>query len=234
MKLLPYLVFFYSITLTSATATAQAGELRIKGEATVQAVPEMLSIRIPLNAKEATYEQCNQSLMKSYNDLVRALQKAGIDKKQVKSSGVQINQNYTWVDRERKPDGYNGSMSLTLKMPHTHDNLNNFTKTMASESFDFGYQLSFELSEKQKSALEEATIMAALSDARQKSELIAGELGVRIIHIKEVIYGSDSPNNNPFALRENATMSADIEEIDLQPNQMEFQKNVTIIWAIAP
>lgn len=216
------------------SASAQSGELRIKGEASAKAVPEMMSIRIPLQAKADTYEQCNETLMRTYNELTRALQKAGIDKQLIKSSRLQINQHYTWVDRERKPDGFTGDMSLHLKLPHTHDNLNRFTKAMTSESFNFGYQLNFELSEKQKSDLEETAIKAAVEDARSKASLLADELGVRIISIKEVIYGIDAQTNHPFMRSDNAKLSVEIEEIDLNPDAMEFQKNVTIIWSIAP
>jgi uncharacterized protein YggE len=223
-----------ALLLGALNANSQAGELRVTGEASVKAVPEILSITIPLNAKEDTYDACNQSLMRSYNKLADALQKAGIDKHSIKSSGMQINQSYTWVDRERKPDGFTGSMNLSLKMPYTHKSLNAFTRTMSDKSFDFGYQLGFELSETQKSKITDEAIKSAVEDAKRKGEMLAEAAGVRKNFVKEITYGSEDRGFSPLMLRDGAKMAMEVEEIDLNPNLIEIKQKVTIVWNISP
>jgi uncharacterized protein YggE len=128
-------------TLIALNGVAQLGTLKVQGESIQYASPEELHIQIPIAAKNASYEACAKALTMTYNDLEAALEKSGIKREQVRASGLNIQENYTWVDRERKSDGYQGNISATIRIPHTTEMLNAFMKTMADERFTFGYNL---------------------------------------------------------------------------------------------
>lgn len=232
MKLLQILSF--CSILLSVECSAQTGTFRVEGIAMMSEKPELLNIRIPIESKDASYEACSKALTAIYNELSNALKKAGIDPKSIKTSGLSISENYTFTDRERKQDGYAGRINVTLQMLHTDKTLAAFMKTMAQEEFNFGYQLGFTLSEAQKAALNEKAIQLAVSDAKTKAAALASELEVKLLGIKEVIYTESHHIEDRLMRSEYSKMSADMEVVELNPNDVEIRKAVTVIWHVSP
>ncbi len=219
--------------LMTADCYAQTGTFRVEGIAMMSEKPELLNIQIPIEAKNASYEACSSALTAKYNELSNALNKAGIDSKSIKASGLSISEHYTYTDRERKKDGYSGRINVTLKMPHTDKALEAFMKTMAQEQFNFGYQLGFALSEAQKASLNDKAIQLAVNDAKTKAKALASELEVRLLGIKEVIYTESHHIEDRLMRNEYSKMSADMESVELNPNDVEIRKAVTVIWHVS-
>lgn len=220
--------------MLSLESHAQTGTFRVEGIAMMSEKPELLSIQIPIEAKDASYEACSSALTVKYNELSNALKKAGIDPKSIKASGLSITEQYTYSDRERKKDGYAGRINVSLRMPHTDKALEAFMKTMAQEQFNFGYQLGFALSEAQKTALNDKAIQLAVSDAKTKANALASELEVRLLGIKEVIYTESHHVEDRLMRNEFSKASADMEAVELNPNDVEIRKAVTVIWHVSP
>jgi uncharacterized protein YggE len=220
-----------------ASANAQTSTMKVKGEATVKAVPALMNVSIPLDAKEATYEATSNELTKTFNDLKEALIKAGIDKEKIKSNSMSINPEYQYLERERKLVGYVGSIRLTLELDHNQSNMNAIVNTLKNEAFSFGYSLSFSLSEEQKETLLEEALTKAVKDGEKKATILAEALGVKVIALDEVSYGysNDSPDIfQPRMMAEAYDMkSSGGEDITLNPSEMEIRKEVGLIWRVA-
>lgn len=197
------------------------------------AAPETVQVQIPIQAKHASYEHTAAALTKTYNDLSRALVKAGLKKEDIRSSGLNISVNYEYTGRERIKDGYAGSINAEVKMPHTDEMFNAFMKTMSDERFNFGYQLGFELSESQKESLRKKALKAATADAETKAKDLAENLNLRLIGISEVTYGGDSRDYSPLVMRADARMKSEMQEISLNPREIEIRQKVTVVWVIS-
>jgi len=226
--------FFISI----ASAQAQTSTMKVKGEATVKAIPALMNVNIPLEAKQKTYEATSDELSITFNDLKEALMKAGIDKEKIKSNSMSINPEYQYIERERKLNGYVGSIRLTLELDHTQENMNAIVNTLKNEAFSFGYNLSFSLSESQKETLLEEALTSAVKDGENKASILAEALGVKVIALDEVNYGYFNDGPDIFQPMMRSAEAYDMkasggEDITLNPSEMEIRKEVGLIWRVA-
>ncbi|MCH2215704.1 MAG: SIMPL domain-containing protein [Flavobacteriales bacterium] len=235
MKNLLFLLVFCS---TLFTAQAQNSILKVKGEATVSAVPELMNVVIPLQAKAESYQATSDQLTKTYNELNAALVKAGIENEAIKSNSMSINADYQYIERQRQLVGYLGTIRLSIELERSQKNMNAIINTLKNEAFNFGYNLSFSLSEKQKESLLEDALTKAVEDGKRKAEILSGSLDVKIITLQEVNYGYMDGGRDVFEPRYlgNDTMEmklASDEAPSLNPNEIEVRKEVGLIWKVA-
>lgn len=227
-------LLFLLFLLSAPILSAQQAVLSVRGEARLYTTPELLQVQVPLQAKDASYKSCNEALTSSYNALKAALQKAGIPGSDIRAHNVQVRENVNWSRGDRKVEGFVGSMQLRIEMPHTTQLLNAFMQTMSKEEFSFGYSIQFALSESQKDKLRDEALEKAVQDAREKAETLAKSLGQRLIGIKSVEYRRGAQGQHPLMRYERASMSADMEEVELNPSEQEIQEAVDIEWFLSP
>ena len=204
----------------------------------MKAIPALMNVNIPLQAKKDTYEATSDDLTKTFNDLQAALVKAGIDADEIKSNSMNINPDYRYVDREQQLVGYVGSIRLSIELEHNQENMNAIVNTLKNDSFNFGYNLSFSLSEDQKKTLLEEALTKAVEDGENKAAILAKALEVRVITLEEVNYGymsGDSDVLRPMMRSADAyEMKSDGgQELSLNPSEIEIRKEVGLIWKVA-
>lgn len=219
-------------------AEAQTSTIKVKGEATVKAIPALMNVNIPLQAKKETYEATSNELTKTYNDLRAALVKAGVDEEEIKSNSMSINPEYRYVEREKQLLGYVGSIRLSIELEHNQENMNAVVNTLKDEAFNFGYSLSFSLSEEQKETLLEEALTKAVKDGERKASILAKALEVKIIALEEVNHGYMSGRADvlhPMMRSAEAyQMKSDAgQELTLNPSEIEIRKEVGLIWKVA-
>lgn len=232
------LLLLSTAILMFASAKAQTSTVKVKGEATVKAIPELMNVNIPLQAKKETYEATSNDLTKTYNDLRAALVKAGIEKGEIKSNAMNINPDYRYLEREQKLIGYVGSIRLSIEIQHTQENMNAIVNTLKNEAFNFGYHLSFTLSESQKEALLEEALTKAVNDGKRKASILAKALGVNMVTLEEVNHGYMTGGGDVFhpVLRSADAYEMKAEgdqELDLNPGELVVRKEVGLIWKVA-
>ena len=232
------LILLSSALFIFAFAKAQTSTIKVKGEATVKAIPALMNINIPLQAKKDKYETTSNDLTTTYNDLHDALVKAGIEADDIKSNSMSINPDYRYVDREQQLIGYVGSIRLSIELEHNQENMNAIVNTLKNDAFNFGYNLSFSLSEEQKKTLLEEALTKAVNDGENKAAILAKALDVRIVTLQEVNYGymSDGPDVFQPMMRSNEAYEMKSEggqELTLNPSEMEIRKEVGLIWKVA-
>lgn len=233
LKITSFLIL--SLGLMAANAQTKDNVLKVRGEAVVRAVPELLNFYIPLESKAKTYEETNNLLTSTFNDLQAALIKAGVDEKKIMSDQLSITENYNYQDRERVLIGYVGSITLSIEMPHTEKNLNKVMKVLNNERFNFGYRASFSFSETQKDSLRAAAIKLAVKDAQSKASLLAEALDVRLGEISEINFEFDNGGNDIIVrqtLYADARSTSGGNDIKLNPQIQKINKSVGVIWKI--
>lgn len=228
----------FVLSLLFMTATAQKSDniIKVRGEAIVKAVPEVLNFNIPIESKAKTYQETTNILTSTFNNLHAELRKAGIEEKNIYSDQLSISENYNYQDRERVLIGYIGNITMRIEIPHTEKNLNRVMKVLNNEKYNFGYRVSFSFSEAQKDSLREAAIQLAVKDAQKKASALASALDVKLGEIKEVNFEFDSGGNDILlrkAMYADATMASGGSDIKLNPQEQEVSKSVGIIWKIA-
>lgn len=227
-----------SIGILSMSAQNSDSVIKVKGQAEMKAVPEILSVTIPIQSKARTYQDCTNQLTSTFNDLNAALVKAGIAKEKIKSNQLSITEDYSYQERERVLVGYIGNIRLSMDLEHSQKNLNTVMNTLNNERYNFGYQVGFSLSEEQKDKMRQEAIKEAVKDARAKAETLAKALEVKLIDIKEVNYEYSEGGNDILMLQksmryDSAEASSGSNNIQLNPEEMTISKSVGVIWRIA-
>lgn len=211
--------------------------LKVQGDARLFATPELMFINIPFEVSSKSYSQCSDMLIKNYNLVLEALVKNGFDRKKIKTSGLSISENYQWVQNKRVKDGFQGRIQMHIEEKHTPEMLQAFMKTLKDDRFDYGYNLSFKLSEEQKELLLEQAIKEAVQDANTKASILAKSLNVELRKIKEVNFDVTQISAGPL-LRENQLISMKMADagsdkgISLEAQTQQIMKSVAITWVI--
>ncbi len=67
--------------------------------------------------------------------------------------------------------------------------MNAIINTLKKNDFKFGYAVEFKLGEEQKAKLLERSIEYVIKDAKNKANMIAKNLNIELLYIKEINYG---------------------------------------------
>jgi hypothetical protein len=211
--------------------------LKVQGEAIINTTPEILLVNIPIQTKDSVYEECSKQLVNKYNQLKKALVKNGVDEKSIQSNNLSVSENYTWDQRERKFEGYIGNLNVSIEMEYSADKLSSVIETLKDNEFKFGYNISFKLSEKQKSAQLEKAITLAVEDAALKAKIICKAMNIQLGGILEINFGYTTPSNDILMAEGRGMMykaqgADDSLQLDLNPQTFQIQKSIGIIWKI--
>ncbi len=232
--------FLTTLLLLSMSLFSQENKnvVKVQGDAIFQVAPEILVVNIPIQVKDQVYENCSKQLVSKYILLKEALVKNNIKEEDIKSDNLSVNENYIWDQRERKFDGYIGSLRVTIEQEYTVEKLSAIIETLKIEDFKFGYNITFKLSEKQKSDQLEKAINLAVEDATNKAQIIAEAMNIELDEILEINFGYSAPTFEPLARVESKAMMYNIQndegelQLDLNPQLIEIRKSIGIIWKI--
>lgn len=215
----------------------QKNLLKVEGNAQLYATPEIMEISIPLKSEDMSYENCSNGLLKNYNKLKEALIGAGIEEKSVRTGSMNISEKFTWSDRERKPDGYQGNIHVNLRLPFGNDALNRIIQVLKKDDFKYGYSLSFSLSESQKTTLLQQAIDLASENARIKAKALAKAMKVKLYRINTLNLDYDESGNDIFSSRKTVVyaMASDVDSsqsVNITPEEISISKSIGVIWEI--
>ncbi len=227
-----------SLLLFALTSMGQieGNFLKVEGKALVYATPEMMEINIPVEVKTADYEACSKKLTDVFQKLVSELTANGIEKEQIKTHRLKIEENTKWIKNERVHDGYIASLNVSIQQKYTPNNINIIINTLMKNQFKFGYRVDFYLSEKQKSDLLKQTIENAIKDAKNKAKIIAKNLDLRLLKVKEINFGKNnffSANDDEIIPVTRQFTTGSSGKLNLNPKQISIAKTIYIIWKIA-
>lgn len=235
MKFKVLIIIALALIVSGSYAQISGNILKVKGEAVMYQVPELMMVSIPIQSKSNSYEECSDQLFKIFNSLKKELIKSGIEEKFINSDRLRIHENFQWIEREKKSDGYIGSINVTIELEHKPEVLKNIINVLKDDQFKFGYALSFKLSRKQVNELQEKAIRAAIEDATNKAKIIAESLNIELLEIKEVNYGYISGGRDLLVVENDVEIKmagSAKSDIDLNPQEMQIRKTIGVIWEI--
>jgi len=224
-----FLIFFNTVSYSQNTPT-----IKVQGQATVSAIPEMMSVRIPVESQALDYQDCVARLTSVYNELESAVVKAGYPKTSLKNSGLSVNERYTYSSQKRVKDGYAGSMNIQLELAFNDESMNDIIKILSAPEFDFGFSLSYKLSKKQRDELSSMALEEAVSDALLKATTMSEAIGKELGEVLLMNYNAQQPTIGP--VRYDSMMKAEsgaIQDVSLNPNEIEITRSVIVHYAIA-
>ncbi len=213
----------------------QGPTINSNGVATVFAEPDVVSVYFNIQTKAPTAQEAKDQNNEVFDNVLTALIKTGLERKDITTEYFNINENWEWNGRTSKQNGYLASHSVKIKLSTEDiDEVGEIIDAGIDNGADLNY-INFELSpEAQNIAKAEAQKQATL-DARAKAEGIAAGLGKslgRVISIQTSdfnyypwrVYGEDAIAGS--------AMEAKAAVTDIQPGEREVSGSVVVVYAL--
>ncbi len=215
----------------SITTRSVSGELAVVGEGKIDIVPDLATTDLGITINNAkTVEDTQNQINEVNNKIVEGLTNLGIKKEDIKTSNYSINPNY---DFQRNPagsiTGYNGNVTISVKVRDTEklpEVIATATKAGANQIIGTNYSV-----DKPEKYREEAR-EKAIQNAKDQAEKIAGNLGIRLGKIVNIVESANTTGPIPYAFKsqELSIGAGGGTTPDLQPGSQTISSTVTLYF----
>lgn len=180
---------FFNISYPiSVITTNRSSELAVVGEGKVEVVPDTVYINAGITVdKVSTIAEAQKNINEINNKIVDSLKGIGIEKADIKTSNYSINPNYIYTNNENSIEGYNGNVSIEIKVrePQLASQVIETATTAGANQIN-GSRF---VVDKPEMYREEAR-NAAIKNAKDQAEKIAKDLGIKLGKITNIVESS--------------------------------------------
>lgn len=231
-----FAAFVPFVLLASLSLPAYAGTITIEGRGEVMATPDMAQINSGVTTQGATAREALDANTAAMADLIAELKAAGIEPRDIQTSGFSVNPNYVYTD-ERDANGYslppkiNGyqvsnTVTVTVRKLDTLGSILDKSVTVGANTIN---GVSFSVAD--PSELYDEARKAAFADARAKAELYATAAGSTLEDILSISEGQGFNDPQPYPMYARADMAASAP-VPVQAGELAFAINVSVQWEL--
>jgi len=223
------------LALLVATIPAYAGNITIEGRGEVRAAPDMALINSGVTTQGATAREALDANTAAMADLLATLKEAGIEARDIQTSGFSVNPNYVYSDARDdngyslppKINGYQVSNTVTVAVRDLED-----LGTILDKSVNVGANtingISFSVAD--PSELYNEARKKAFADAREKAELYATAANATLGELESI---SESQNiNSPIPMPMYARAEVAQSAVPVEAGEMTFEIGVNVQWEL--
>lgn len=233
----PYTFLTPLVLLAGLTLPAYAGTITIEGRGEVSAAPDMAMINSGVTSQGATAREALDANTAAMAELIAELKAAGIEARDIQTSGFSVNPNYVYSDERDsngyslppKVNGYQVSNTVTVIVRDLEA-----LGTILDKSVTVGANtvngVSFAVAD--PSELYDEARRAAFADARAKAELYATEAGGAIEDIVSISETQGFNDPQPYPMYARADMAAGAP-VPVEAGELTFAINVNVQWNLA-
>jgi len=202
------------------------------GNSQMTVPPDEAVVYLLIETRDASADKAKDKNAKISDDVLTALIKVGVEKKDIETENFNIYPEYNWSEGTSKIIGYIASnyMKVTTK------EFSNVGK-IVDASVDAGAlvnSINFELSNEKSNEYKTQALSKASQDARTKAAAIASGLGKKLGDLVSVT--SSDYNYIPYPIYTRAEMATTAEmksvATNIQPKNLEVTATVTVSYEI--
>lgn len=231
MRVLTALAAF---AMLATALPAYAGTIAIEGRGEVRAAPDMATINSGVTTQGATAREALDANTGAMTELIAALKAAGIDARDIQTSGFSVNPNYVYSDARDelgytlppRINGYQVSNSVTVVVRDLEE-LGSILDRSVTVGANTIHGVTFSVADPEE-LLNEAR-KAAFADARARAELYASVAGAELGELESISERQDfnGPRPYPMYARSEIQASADVP---VEAGEMSFNITVNVAW----
>lgn len=219
--------------LLATVLPAYAGTVTIEGRGEVRAAPDMATINSGVTTQGTTAREALDANTQAMTELIDTLKGAGIDARDIQTSGFSVSPNYVYSDARDENgytlppriNGYQVSNSVTVVIRDLED-----LGTILDKSVTVGANtvngVSFSVADPTE-LLDEAR-KAAFADARRKAELYANVAGAKLGELESISEQANYGAPMPYPMYARAEVAA--APVPVEAGEMSFAVTVTVEW----
>ena len=222
--------------LAGLSLPAYAGTITIEGHGEVMAAPDMAQINSGVTTQGATAREALDANTAAMAELIAELKAAGIETRDIQTSGFSVNPNYVYTD-ERDANGYtlppkiNGyqvsnTVTVTVRQLDTLGSILDKSVTIGANTIN---GVTFAVAD--PSELYDEARKAAFADARAKAELYATAAGGTLDDILSISEAQGFNNPQPYPMYARADMAASAP-VPVEAGELAFAINVNVQWEL--
>ena len=227
-----WVVNFFNISYPlSITSKSASGELSVVGEGKVDITPDIASVDLGIIVNDAkSVEEAQNKINIVNNAIIAGMKSVGIDPKDIKTSNYSISPNYNYNEGGNTITGYNGNVTVTIKVRDTEklpEVIQVSTKSGANQVMGTNYSV-----DKPEIYREQAR-EKAIANAKEQAEKLANQLGIRLGEITNIVEstgGYEPPIYYDRAMTLEKDAGSNIPSPDLQPGSQTITSTVTLFF----
>ncbi|WP_338720167.1 SIMPL domain-containing protein [Devosia sp. XK-2] len=220
--------------LIATALPAYAGTITIEGRGEVRAAPDMATINSGVTTQGASAREALDANTAAMSELIAALKEAGIEARDIQTSGFSVNPNYVYSDARDdlgyslppKINGYQVSNSVTVIVRDLEE-LGSILDRSVTVGANTVNGVSFSVADPSE-LLDEAR-KQAFADAREKAELYAGVANATLGDLESISERQDFNSPQPYPMYARAEM-ASAAPVPVEAGEMSFAITVNVSW----
>lgn len=221
------------IALFATALPAYAGTIAIEGHGEVRAAPDMATINSGVTSQGETAREALDANTAAMTELISTLKAAGIEARDIQTSGFSVNPNYVYSDARDangyslppRINGYQVSNSVTVTVRDLED-----LGVILDKSVTVGANtvngVTFSVAD--PSELLDQARKAAFADARHKAELYAQAAGAELGDLETISEQRNVNSPEPYPMYARAEMAA--APVPVEAGEMSFGVTVSVSW----
>jgi uncharacterized protein len=222
------------LALLATIMPAYAGTITIEGRGEVRAAPDMATISSGVTTQGATAREALDANTTAMDDLIETLREAGIESRDIQTSGFSVNPNYVYSDDRDENgytlppriDGYQVSNTVTVTVRELGE-LGAILDQAVTVGANTINGISFSVADP-SDLLDEAR-RAAFTDARDKAELYAEVAGETLGELESISERQDFGAPQPYQQFARADV-AEAAAVPVEAGELTFAISVTVAW----
>lgn len=222
---------------SAVPGTALTGTILIEGHGEVVAAPDTAYITSGVTSQGATAREALDANTRAMNELIATLKAAGIEPRDIQTSGFSVNPNYVYSD-ERDASGYtlppriNGYQVYNTVTVRVRDlpSLGAVLDKAVTVGANTINGISFSVAD--PSDLYDAARRKAFADARAKAELYAEVAGLELESIRSISETQTYIQPPQPYMMETMARDAASSPVPVEGGELTFSINVSVAWAI--
>lgn len=218
---LPLSAPFAAPALAEAEA---AGTITVTGSASVTVVPDLATLTLGVTTMGATAAEALSANSAAVQAVMDRLAAAGIEPRDIQTSNLSLNPNYSSYDSNQVPQiqNYTASNQVTVTIRKL-DQTGTVLDAAVRDGANTLNGLSFGLADPRPS--EDAARKAAVADARARAELLTEAAGVHLGAILSIAEGGVEPVPQPMYRMDMAAAP-----VPVSGGTLDISASVTVVW----
>ena len=216
--------------------------IRVTGRGKMNVKPDTIELNIFVSKVYPEYAEAMEASAEMTEVLKAAAERAGIDPRDLKTTGFSINMNYEGVYDEKgnwknKFAGYRYDHNLALRFDADNVKLGKMLWELSDCGADA--EISINHTVKDPEPIRNELLAKAVKDSRTKAEVLAAASGVSLGDIISVDYSwgemqiyNRTVDNLTFGSNSKISMTEESFDMDIEADDIHIRDTVTVIWEI--
>ena len=226
-----------SLTILAAGCGGNSGDrpagtlISISAQGEARQAPDIASISAGVVTEADESQAAMQANAEQMEKVMQAIKKAGIDDKDVQTSGINLTPRYDYQpNRERKIIAYQARNTVSITVRKL-DDLSGVIDALTAEGANQIHGPSFSI-ENPEPLLAEAR-KKALEMAQVRADSYAEALGTKVRRIVSISEGSHGGMPRPMVMRAEGAMAKDSASTPVAPGESSVSVNVELVFELA-